>query len=154
MSQYGPLHVYDEFNNAYQSPCQDESKGEGERGKGEAKVIKVERKERDKKKQRKKKSKSSQYRVTSKNNSLDLLYIHVPGIVFFLIELQLITMWYYFQYTAKWGFLGGSVVKNSPADTGNCMSNPWVRKIPWRRTWQPTPVFLPGKSHGQSSLVE
>ena len=26
--------------------------------------------------------------------------------------------------------------------------NPWVRKIPWRRKWQPTPVFLPGKSHG------
>ena len=31
--------------------------------------------------------------------------------------------------------------------------NPWVRKIPWRREWQPTPVFLPGKSHGQRSLV-
>ena len=30
---------------------------------------------------------------------------------------------------------------------------PWVRKIPWRRKWQPTPVFLPGKSHGQRSLV-
>ena len=29
----------------------------------------------------------------------------------------------------------------------------WVRKIPWRRKWQPTPVFLPGKSHGQRSLV-
>ena len=28
-----------------------------------------------------------------------------------------------------------------------------VRKIPWRRKWQPTPVFLPGKSHGQRSLV-
>jgi len=26
---------------------------------------------------------------------------------------------------------------------------PWVRKIPWRRVWQVTPVFLPGKSHGQ-----
>ena len=26
--------------------------------------------------------------------------------------------------------------------------NPWVRKIPWRRKWQPTPVFLPEKSHG------
>ena len=26
--------------------------------------------------------------------------------------------------------------------------NPWVRKISWRRKWQPTPVFLPGKSHG------
>ena len=31
--------------------------------------------------------------------------------------------------------------------------NPWVRKIPWRRRWHPTPVFLPGKSHGQRSLV-
>ena len=31
--------------------------------------------------------------------------------------------------------------------------NSWVRKIPWRRTWQPTPVFLPGKSHGQRSLA-
>ena len=31
--------------------------------------------------------------------------------------------------------------------------NPWVRKIPWRRAWQPTPVFLPGESHGQKSLV-
>ena len=29
----------------------------------------------------------------------------------------------------------------------------WVRKIPWRRKWQPTPVFLPGESHGQRSLV-
>ena len=29
--------------------------------------------------------------------------------------------------------------------------NPWVGKTPWRRAWQPTPVFLPGKSHGQRS---
>ena len=28
----------------------------------------------------------------------------------------------------------------------------WVRKIPWRRAWQPTPVFLPGDFHGQRSL--
>ena len=28
----------------------------------------------------------------------------------------------------------------------------WVRKIPWRRKWQPTPVFLSGKSYGQRSL--
>ena len=28
-----------------------------------------------------------------------------------------------------------------------------IRKIPWRRKWQPTPLFLPGKSHGQRSLV-
>ena len=31
--------------------------------------------------------------------------------------------------------------------------NPWVRKIPWRRKWQSIPVFLPGESHGQRSLV-
>ena len=30
--------------------------------------------------------------------------------------------------------------------------NPWVGKISWRRKWQPTPVFLPGKSHGWRSL--
>ena len=29
----------------------------------------------------------------------------------------------------------------------------WVRKIPWRRAWQPSPVFLPGESHGQRSLA-
>ena len=32
--------------------------------------------------------------------------------------------------------------------------DPCVRKIPWRRKWQPTPVLLPGKSHGQRSLVD
>ena len=34
-----------------------------------------------------------------------------------------------------------------------CRFNPWVGKISWRRTQQPTPVFLPKKSHGQRSLV-
>ena len=31
--------------------------------------------------------------------------------------------------------------------------DPWVGKIPWRRKWQSTPVLLPGKSHGQRSLI-
>ena len=31
--------------------------------------------------------------------------------------------------------------------------DPWVRKISWKRKWQPTPVFLPGESHGQRSLT-
>ena len=50
------------------------------------------------------------------------------------------------------GFPGDPVVKkkNPPANSG---FNPWVGKIPWRRKWQPTPVFLPGKSHGQRSLM-
>ena len=34
-----------------------------------------------------------------------------------------------------------------------CGFDPWVGKIPWRSKWQPTPVFLPGESRGQSSLV-
>ena len=52
-------------------------------------------------------------------------------------------------------FPGGAVVKNLPTNTGDTIHgfNPWVGKIPWRRKWQPTPVFLPGKSHGQKSLV-
>ena len=34
-----------------------------------------------------------------------------------------------------------------------CRFNPWDGKIPWRRAWQPTPVLLPGESHGQKRLV-
>ena len=34
-----------------------------------------------------------------------------------------------------------------------CRFDPWVRKVPWRRKWQPSPVFLPGKSHEQRSLA-
>ena len=44
------------------------------------------------------------------------------------------------------------VVKNLPANAGDiksCRFNPWVRKIPWNRKWQPTPVFLPGEAHGR-----
>jgi len=42
------------------------------------------------------------------------------------------------------------VVKNLPANAGDAGdAGPWVGKIPWRRKWQPTPVFFPGKFHGQ-----
>ena len=57
------------------------------------------------------------------------------------------------------GFPGGSVVKKKKKrSTCQCRKckrhefNPWVRKIPWGRKWQPTPVFLPRESHGQRSL--
>ena len=44
------------------------------------------------------------------------------------------------------------MVRNLPAvqETG---LNPWVRKIPWRREWLPSPVFLPGEFHGQRGLA-
>ena len=34
-----------------------------------------------------------------------------------------------------------------------CRLNNWVRKIPWRRAWQPTPKFLPEEFHGQKRLA-
>ena len=43
--------------------------------------------------------------------------------------------------------------KESACQCRRCEFDPWVGKIPWRRKWQPTPVFLPGESHGQRSLV-
>ena len=48
-------------------------------------------------------------------------------------------------------FPSGTVVKNLPANAGDARD--WVGKIPWRRQWQPIPVFLPGKLHGQRSLA-
>ena len=48
------------------------------------------------------------------------------------------------------------VVKNPPDNAGRHKRrwfSPWIRKTPWRRKWQPTPVFLPGESLGQRSLV-
>ena len=43
---------------------------------------------------------------------------------------------------------------SSQCKTYRCGFDPWVGKTPWRRAWQPTPVFLPGESHGQRSLVD
>ena len=43
--------------------------------------------------------------------------------------------------------------KNNTQLCRSCRFNPWVWKIPWRRAWQPTPVFLPENPHGQRNLV-
>ena len=45
--------------------------------------------------------------------------------------------------------MGFPMERNPPANAGDMV--PWYSKIPWRRKWQPTPVFLPGKSHGERS---
>ena len=52
-------------------------------------------------------------------------------------------------------YADGSAVKNLPAkqEMQEMWVQSWIRKIPWRRAWQPTPVFLSGQSHGQRSLV-
>ena len=54
------------------------------------------------------------------------------------------------------GFPGGTVVKDPPANAGDARdlgSVPGLGRPPWRREWQPTPVCLPEKVHGQRSLV-
>ena len=54
------------------------------------------------------------------------------------------------------GFPGGTSGKNSTCQCMRCKSHsfyPWVGKVPWRRKWQPTPMFLPEKAHEQRSLA-
>ena len=45
------------------------------------------------------------------------------------------------------------MLKNTPANAGDLGLTPSLGRSPWRRKWQPTPVFLPGKSHGQRCLM-
>ena len=61
------------------------------------------------------------------------------------------------QQRISQAFQGAPVVRHLPASTGRgnrCGLDPWVRKIPWRSTRQPTSVLLPGEFHGQRSLVD
>ena len=62
-------------------------------------------------------------------------------------------------WMCSWDFPHNSVGKESAYNARICLwcrkprFDSWVWKIPWRRKWQPTPVFLPGKFHGQRSLA-
>ena len=51
------------------------------------------------------------------------------------------------------GFPSDSDAKESACNAGELGFDLWVGKIPWRREWPPTPVFLPGGFHGQRSLA-
>ena len=59
------------------------------------------------------------------------------------------------KYTQSRASQVALVVKNLPANAGDMRHgfDPWVGKIPWRRAWQPTPVFSPGEPQGQRSLA-
>ena len=53
------------------------------------------------------------------------------------------------------GFFGGASGKESTCQSRRCKRpgfDPWVGKIPWRKAWQPSLVFLPGELHGQKGL--
>ena len=58
------------------------------------------------------------------------------------------------QYkTQHENFPSSSVGKRTHLQCRRHRFDPWAGKIPWRRAWQPVPVFLPGESHGQRSLA-
>ena len=64
--------------------------------------------------------------------------------------------WYIEMYRKRKGFSSGLLVKTLPAmqETQKMQVQSLGQEDPWRREWEPTPVFLPGKSHGQRSLVD
>ena len=66
-----------------------------------------------------------------------------------LLQMALIRSFLWLNNIPLWGFPG----KESSCQCRRCGFDLWVWKVPWRRKWQPTPVFLPGKSHGQRSLA-
>jgi len=57
------------------------------------------------------------------------------------------------MYRMKEGLPRGRSGKELACQSRRCGFDPWLRKIPWRRKWQPTLAFLAGKSHGQRSLM-
>ena len=89
------------------------------------------------------------------------MFCFCPGIlcVCFLIASTVIFLLFP-QRSLVWGhgkgFPGGTSGKEPTCQrrrSKRCEFDPWVRKILWRRAWQPTSLFLPGESHGQRSLA-
>ena len=81
-------------------------------------------------------------------NSHILIFFLVSTFKFYCIEVLIVIIL---------GSPDGSVVKNLLANEGDVRRlefDPWARKVPWRRKWQLTPVFLPGVSHGQRNLED
>ena len=79
---------------------------------------------------------------------IPLLWGESVGALYFAVASKL-----KYQSSVQWGLPWWLSGKESTCQCRRCGFDPWSRKIPWRRKWQPTPVFLPGKSHGQRILV-
>ena len=84
---------------------------------------------------------------------ISFIHLLTRGLVFFLRFIQVL---YRILVDLSLGFSGGTSDKEPSCQCRRCKSHrfdPWIRKTPWRKPWQPTPVFLPGQSYGQRSLV-
>ena len=81
------------------------------------------------------------------NNSSFIVYLTLY--IYYILYNIINILWYGIYWGLSWWLSG----KESTCQCRRCRFDPWVKKTPWRSKWQPTPVFLPGKSHGQRSLV-
>ena len=92
------------------------------------------------------------------NDSISVSLLSLSTLLFliliaFILSLQIISLknWYHLNNIFR-ASLVAQTVKHR-LQCGRPGFSPWVRKILWRRKWQPTPVFLPGKSHQWRSLL-
>ena len=70
-----------------------------------------------------------------------------------LVYYKFSNIWFLkFHVPSPMAHVGKESIRNA-ADTGDAGLIPGLGKIPWRRKWQPTPVFLPRKPHEQRNLV-
>ena len=97
----------------------------------------------------------SYYKYNASEKCGRFFYLHVSSIdSIFLLELLYVLLIHLFTpcYWSRMSFPGGSVVIGSTYQCRRHQFSSWVGKIPCRREWQPTPVFLPRKFNGQGSL--
>ena len=86
------------------------------------------------------------------------IYTHTPQLSWPWepIQTQKLDWWRFKHQTYRTGYMERFPWwlsdKESACQCKKCRFNPWVEKIPWRRKWQATPVFLSGKSYGQRSV--
>ena len=73
-----------------------------------------------------------------------------------IISFLLIATYKLLSIRSQKGFPGGASGKESACQcrrcNRRCKFDPWIRKIPWKRKWQPVAIFFPRESHGQRSL--
>ena len=87
-----------------------------------------------------------------------VIYIYIDIYIYIYTHTQMMTVgWWWIHYRQKTqGFPGGTSGKEPICQCRihkRCGFNPWVEKIPWRRRWQHTQVFLAGEFHGQRRLT-
>ena len=85
-----------------------------------------------------------------------IIYIHVYIHINTRVTICVYTRINIDAYALNGGFPSGSAAKEPTCQCRRCKTSgydPWVGKIPWRRKWQPTPVFFCEKSQGQRSVV-